>query len=124
VRLNGTGKTIKTLELLVLKKGDADGTKVLTVGGTLSATVGTNGKLSLNFRYASQSGGATTSKVDIAVDGTFQWNNTTIIFSYKKDGASKQYSIVAKDIRIGASSITVGAQKNGQTITGFLGVSW
>jgi hypothetical protein len=35
VRLNGTGKTIKTLELLVLKKGDADGTKVLTVGGTL-----------------------------------------------------------------------------------------
>lgn len=124
VRLNGTGKTIKTLELLVLKKGDADGTKVLTVGGTLSATVGNKGTLSLNFRYASQSGGAVSAKVDLAVNGTFQWGETSIIFSYKKIGSTKEYSVVAKDIRLGKSNITVGAQKNGQTITGFLGVTW
>lgn len=124
VRLNGTGKTIKTLELLVLRKADADGTKVLTIGGTLAASVGANGSLSLNFRYAAQSGGPASAKVDVAVNGTFQMKGATIVFSYKKDGSTTKYSVVARDVRIGASNVTVGFDKNGQTITAFLGVTW
>lgn len=123
-RLNGTGKTVKTLEILILKKDGTDGSKILEIGGTLSAKVGSAG-VTIGFRYAKTSGGAASKTIDIAVNGRFSLKNGELTFTYKKTGTSQAFSIVAQDFQFGAVTVGGGITvENGSTVRAFIGLQW
>lgn len=127
-RFNGTGKTIKTVDLRVLKRNGTDGSRVLQVGGTLEARFGGNG-LTITFAYAKVSGGSAGTRVTLAVGGKFTLSQGgAITFSYKKEGSNSTLSIVATDVQLGSVVANAGTQitQNGtqRSVRVFAGLSW
>ena len=128
VRLSGVGKSIKALELTIVKSNGADGSS-LTISGSLSAAVGKNG-LTLNFRYARKTGGVTpNTQIKLAVDGRFTTPNGEISFSYAQDGSSKTITVALTDYKLGdfgtlsaAFKVTVDGKQ--RAVRGAIGLVW
>lgn len=127
VQLTGTGQTLKSLELTLLKQDGSAG-RSISVGGKLSFNVGTGG-LSINFLYSKSAGGPAQPMLSLAVNGTFTTAGATIVFSYKKDDTGQTFSVVAKDVRVGdVGNLSAAFQivQNGQqrAVRAFLAFAW
>lgn len=126
-QLSGTGKTVKQIDITILKENLKDGGKTLTIGGTLSAALGKNG-LTLKFAYAKVSGGKQSASVNLAVSGTFKMKNGELVFKYQHNADGEEYTIGIRDFALGDAivkgDLTVSDNGKTKSVRMAIGVTW
>ncbi len=108
----------------------ANSNQTLAISGSFNASIGPDGKLSIDFNYAKEKDSGALAKLSIAIGGSFTTNDgTTFTFSYTRATTGAQVYQVSGAGQIGSAAINGGLQVSvpglGQrTVTGFLQLSW